>query len=98
MEMIHREGKKRGYILLFALSTCAWCKKTKRLLNDLGVDYYYIDVDLLEGEEKRRVERELFVWNPKGSYPTIVIDNEHAILGFSEDEIIEKIGGRERWI
>ena len=94
---MHRAGINRGYILLFALSTCAWCKKTKRLLDDLGVDYYYIDVDLLDSEERRQVEREMYTWNPRGSFPTIVINNERSIVGFSEDEIMEKIGGNARW-
>ena len=91
MEFIHIKGKNLGHILMFTLSTCAWCKKTKRLLNESGVDYYYIDVDLLEGEEKRQAERELHIWNPQGSFPTIVINNEHTIVGYSEDEIMEKI-------
>ncbi|MFC1693801.1 glutaredoxin family protein [Candidatus Latescibacterota bacterium] len=91
MQFIHIKGKNMGHILMFTLSTCAWCKKTKRFLNELGIDYYYIDVDLLEGKEKRQAERELHTWNPLGSFPTIVINNEHTIVGYSEDEIIEKI-------
>jgi len=47
MEMKHVEGENKGKVILYALSTCVWCKKTKRLLNQLGVDYYFIDVDLL---------------------------------------------------
>jgi len=29
-------GKNKGQILLYALSTCVWCKKTKQLLDQLG--------------------------------------------------------------
>ena len=91
MELIHRKEKIQGNILLFALSTCVWCKKTKQLLNDMDVDYYYIDVDLLEGEEKQQAEREMYTWNPQGTFPTIIINNEHTIVGYSEKEIKEKI-------
>ena len=93
MKLIHKKGENRGSIILFTLSTCAWCKKTKRLLDELGVDYYYIDIDLLEGEDLREANREMSAWNPECSFPTIVIDNEHTILGYSEDEIREKIIG-----
>ena len=31
-------------IFLFALSTCVWCKKTKKLLDQFGVKYDYADV------------------------------------------------------
>jgi len=33
--------------MLYALSTCVWCKKTKELLASLGVDHSYVFVDLL---------------------------------------------------
>ena len=48
MKIEHVNGENRGKILLYALSTCGWCKKTKGLLNKLGVEYSYIYVDLVE--------------------------------------------------
>ena len=92
MEPKHVEGINRGDVLLYALSTCVWCKKTKRLLDELGVEYYYIDVDLLEGEEKADVEKELIGWNKRKSFPTIIINNERALISFDEDEIREVLG------
>ncbi len=87
MTIIHISGKNAGKIMLYALSTCGWCKKTKNLLNTLGVQYDYTDVDLLTGEERENVMRIVNRWNPSGSFPTIVINNSQSILGFNEDEI-----------
>ena len=42
------EGKKIKEILLFALSTCIWCKKTKENLKKIGIAFNYIDVDQLD--------------------------------------------------
>jgi len=92
MEPKHVKGIDRGTILLYALSTCVWCKKTKRLLDELGVEYYFIDVDLLEGEEKSEVEQELLRWNPRKSFPTIIVNNERALISYNEDEIREVLG------
>jgi len=92
MALIHVEGQDRGKILLYALSTCGWCRKTKGLLNELGVEYYYIDVDLLEGPEKVGIMREIEKWNPNHSFPTIVIDNESCVIGFNEPELKRVIG------
>jgi glutaredoxin-like protein NrdH len=39
MAMEHVAGKNAGDIKVYALSTCPWCKKTKQLLNDFGVEY-----------------------------------------------------------
>ena len=84
-------GKGKGDILLFALSTCGWCRKTKNLLNDLGLEYRYIDVDLLDAQAKREVVEEVARWNPSTSYPTIVINNK-GIVGFQEDKIRQAVG------
>ncbi len=81
------EGETRGKITLFALSTCVWCKKTKQFLNDLGVEYDYVFVDYLNGQDKDEVVKEVEKWNPRCSFPTLVINDETCIVGFKEDEI-----------
>ena len=88
----HIEGSYRGDVVLYALSTCAWCKKTKRLLNELRVDYCFIDVDRLEGEERRKIVQQMKSFNPKGSYPTIVINGSKVIVSFDKDAIMEVLG------
>lgn len=90
MGMIHVAGKNLGRVLLYALSTCVWCRKTKALLDQLGVDYDYIDVDLLPGEERTRTMEELKKLNPRCSFPTISI-NEQCIIGFDEQKIKETL-------
>lgn len=92
IDVTHVDGRDAGSVMLYALSTCGWCKKTKRLLGDLGVAYDYVDVDLLEREDKREIEREVARWNSRGSFPTIVINQEKAIAGFKEDPIREALG------
>ena len=56
--MNHVSGVSRGSIILYALSTCVWCRKTKQLLDQLGVEYNCVEVDLLEGEEKAKATEE----------------------------------------
>jgi len=87
----HVDGKKKGKIVLYALSTCGWCAKTKELLRGLGVEFDYIYVDLLEGKEQDEVMNEVERWNPKGSFPTLVIRDTISIVGFLEDEIREAL-------
>ncbi|MBN1755592.1 glutaredoxin family protein [bacterium] len=92
MELKRVEGKNKGSIILFALSTCGWCKKTKNLLAELEVAYSYIDVDLLTGQSREQAIEELEKWNPRRSFPTLVINNQKSIVGFREDEIKEVLG------
>jgi len=91
MTLQHVPGKHKDDILLYALSTCPWCRKTKQLLNELGVEYDYIDVDLLTGQEKSDTMAAVRKWNPAGSFPTLVINNSKCIVGFKEQEIREAL-------
>jgi glutaredoxin-like protein NrdH len=87
MNTIHVAGNSKHKVMLYALSTCGWCKKTKTLLNDLGVAYDYIDVDQLKGVEQETAVNEMGKYNPATNFPTIVIDSKKPIIGFKEDDI-----------
>ena len=91
MEMVHVPGRNRGKIVLYALSTCVWCKKTKELLTGLEVDFSYLFVDMLMGNEVDEVLVEMEKFNPKGSFPTLVINDEKVIVGYREQEIREAL-------
>jgi len=90
--MKHVDGEDKGDITLYTLSTCGWCKKTKRLLSELGVRYNYIDVDLLEGKEQQDILEEMKRHNPKCTFPTLVMGKDKCIIGFKDNEIKEALG------
>lgn len=76
-------------VKMFALSTCGWCRKTKQFLNEHHVEYEFLDVDLLSGEERQRVMEEMQRWNPRRNFPTIVVDDEEVVVGFNESRLRE---------
>ncbi len=88
----HVSGIDRGKVVMYGLSTCVWCKKTKKLLTDLGVDFDFIFVDKLEEEDENRAVEEVRRFNPSTSFPTTVINGEKAIVGYREKEIREALG------
>ena len=91
-QIIHVEGENKGHIMLYALSTCGWCKKAKQFLSKMGVEYYYIDVDQLMGTDREDMVAEVKNWNPACSFPTLVINKEKCIVGSNEEKIREAIG------
>jgi glutaredoxin-like protein NrdH len=93
MAINHVDGINRGDIMLYALSTCVWCKKTKALLDELKVEFSYANVDLLSKEEKGQVMEEVRKWNPACSFPSMVINNSTCIVGFDEEKIREALKG-----
>lgn len=91
MGMEHVKGENKGKVVLYALSTCGWCKKTRLLLESLKIDFKYIYVDLLDGEERSQTINEVEKWNPQRSFPTVVINDEDVIVGFKKEEIMERL-------
>ncbi len=89
MVIEHVAGKNRGPVMLYALSTCGWCARTKDLLKELGVEFDFAYVDLLDGKEQDDAMDQVEKWNPSGSFPTLVINEKKSIVGFKEQEIRE---------
>jgi len=91
MKTEHVAGRNAGKLMLYALSTCIWCRKTKQLLADMGVEYDYVFVDLLTGNEKDEAVQTVTKWNPDCSFPTLVVNDSKCIVGFKESEIKEAL-------
>lgn len=85
-------GRDAGRVVLFALSTCPWCHRTKALLDSLGVAYEFVDVDLEAGPEREAAVAEARRWNASLSFPVLVIGDSWAIIGLREAEIREALG------
>ena len=83
----HVDGKDCGKINFYGLSTCVWCRKTRQLLDKLGVAYDFVYVDLLTGVEQERAMTEVRRWNPNESFPTLVFNDSSCVLGFDEEKI-----------
>jgi glutaredoxin len=79
-------------VRFFALSTCGWCKKTKRFLDAHNVNYEIDYVDLLSGAERARVMAEMERWNPRRTFPTVVVNDSEVVVGFKEDRLREVLG------
>ncbi|HTY12626.1 MAG TPA: glutaredoxin family protein [Candidatus Omnitrophota bacterium] len=92
IEMTHVDGADKGKIVLYALSTCIWCKKTRKLLNELKVAYDFVEVDLLEGKDGDDADAVVQKWNAAGTYPTMVINDKTAITGYNPDAVKKALG------
>ena len=77
-------------VKLYALSTCIQCRNTKEYLDGCGVGYECVDVDKLEGEERKAMIEEVKKVNPSCSFPTLIIGDK-IIVGFRKDEIREAL-------
>ena len=92
MNWIQVDGVHKGDVKMYALSPCGWCKKTKAFLRELGVEYSYLDVDQLSGNDRNTAIEEVEHWNPNLSFPTVVINGQEAIVGYQPEQIKAALG------
>ncbi len=92
MEFSKVSGKKNNHkVTLYALSTCVWCKLTKQFLNENEISYEFVDVDLLDEEDKQKVHQTITSKGGSLTYPTTIIDNKVVITGFRKDKLKEAL-------
>ncbi|MBI4917532.1 MAG: glutaredoxin family protein [Acidobacteria bacterium] len=91
MGFVRVDGKdKKHKVVLYALSTCGWCRRTKELLVEEGVDHEYVDIDLCNGDEKEKLSTKARELNPRGNYPVLQVD-DRVIVGYDPDKIREAL-------
>jgi glutaredoxin len=78
-------------VLFYGLSTCVWCKRTREFLEESGVGFDYVYVDLLEGDERARALEDIRKVNPKTNFPTVVVDGDVAVVGYDPDRLKEAL-------
>jgi glutaredoxin len=91
------KGRIPGYhsehhVVFYGISTCVWCKRTRRFLEEQGVAFDYFYVDLLSGYEREEVLTQVRRWNPGASFPTLVVDDSRCVVGYRPEEIKEVLG------
>ena len=92
MQFSKVSGKKNDHkVTVYALSTCVWCKMTKQFLSDSDVSYEFVDVDLLDEDDKHKVHETITSKGGSLSYPTTIVDDKTVITGFRKDKLKEAL-------
>jgi glutaredoxin len=80
-------------LTVYALSTCAFCKKSMRFLEEKGLSYRYVYLDQLDLDLKREVKGELkSKFDNLPVFPVLTIDETEALSGFTEEKWSERLG------
>lgn len=92
MNIVKVEGKNNKHsVFIYAISTCAWCKMTKRFLKENNVEYQYVDVDLATEKDHDKIRADIESRGAEPSYPILIIDDETVINGLRKDKIKEAL-------
>lgn len=92
MQTVKVPGENNNHkVLMYAISTCGWCQRAKRLLRDHNIEYEYVDVDLCSDEDREEIMNDILGRGGHLSYPTIIVDDRMLINGLQEDRIREAL-------
>ena len=71
---------------VYALTTCPYCKRTRRFLDAHKIDYDCIEVDLLDDSKQDEVLDEIEKLTGRRSFPVVVVGKE-IIVGHDEEKL-----------
>jgi len=92
MDISKVPGKNSKHkVLVYALSTCVWCKMTKQFLKDNNVGYEFVDVDLCTDNDKAKIRADIVSKGGTLSYPITIVDGKKVITGFRKDQLKEAL-------
>ena len=70
-------------ITIYTLSTCPWCRKTKKFFTEQNIPFEYIDYDLADEATQDKIMQELDAASATG-FPFVKIGDQ-VIVGYQPD-------------
>jgi glutaredoxin len=88
------DGEREGpELIVFSLSTCAFCRKAMDFLKANGFGYRFVYLDQLDFDLKREAKKELKErFRNLPVFPVLVVDDSEALSGFVEERWAERLG------
>ncbi|MCZ7360680.1 MAG: glutaredoxin family protein [Candidatus Methanoperedens sp.] len=85
-------------VFMYTLSTCPWCRKTKKFFSERNIPLDYVDYDLAAENEQDKIMEEMKRSGGTMAFPFVRIDDE-IIVGYNPEkysELIEQKRGRQK--
>jgi len=86
-------GKNKEHkVLMYAISTCIYCKRAKKWLRDQDIEYLYVDIDLCNAEDRATIRKDILARGGQLIYPVIIIDDDILINNLRINKLKETLG------
>jgi len=82
-------------VFMYTLSTCPWCKRTKKWFTDNKIPFEYVDYDLQTPERQAEIEQEMISKGGNMAFPWVLVDGE-IIAGWNPKRYAEVMGVEEK--
>ncbi len=86
LPVVTKQGTRNDHsIMVYALSTCGFCKRALAFLDTNNFSYRYLYVDLIPVDVKNTIKQELKErFKENVAFPFAVIDDKKYLVGFIE--------------
>jgi len=92
MKIVKVPGRNnKNKVILYTLSTCIWCKRTRQFLKDNEVEFEYVDVDLCNKNDLTKIKDDVLKRGGRLSFPVTIVNDSVLINGFNEEKIKEAL-------
>jgi glutaredoxin len=78
-------------VFMYTLSTCPWCKKTKKYFTDHDIPFQYVDYDLATVPEQEQIEQGMKKRSGPLSFPWVLIGDD-LVVGWNPAKYDELMG------
>lgn len=75
-------------VSMYTLSTCPWCRKTKKYFKDRNIPFDFVDYDLADEKEKEKISQEMMKYTGHIAFPFVRIDDQ-VIIGYNPEQYDE---------
>jgi len=83
-------------VLMYTLSTCPWCRKTKQFFMDKNIPFEFVDYDVASDGEQDSIVADMRKHTDHISFPYVVI-GDRVVQGYDPDkyeQILKEAGGK----
>lgn len=77
-------------VYIYTLSTCPWCRKTKKFFTDHKIPFDFVDYDLADEVTQTRIMQELDAAGANG-FPFVKIEDD-VIVGYNPERYTALLG------
>lgn len=71
-------------IFMYTLSTCPFCRKTKKYFRDRNISFDFIDYDLADEKEQERIATDMMKYTDHIAFPFVRI-GETVVMGYNPE-------------
>lgn len=82
-------------IKIYTLSTCMWCKKTKKYFSEQAHPYECVDYDLAPESQQAEIEKMIREKGGEVAFPCVLIDEE-MVIGWNPDKYDQLLDKKEK--